>query len=86
MSELLARLLEWNRNFQRCSQEGRKQLDEEVKRLALFRMISPKQRGELWMNTSKFYPTFQDLHCKVQELIQHELDAKHGVASMDVDE
>ena len=65
MAEMPARLVEWEKSLRRCTEEGREQPSDEVKRLALFRMIPPKQRAELWINASKRYPTFKDLLSKV---------------------
>ena len=61
IAEMPARLVEWEKALRRCTQEGRDQPSDEVKRLALFRMLPQKQRSELWINASKLYPTFTDL-------------------------
>ena len=61
MSEMPARLLEWEKNLQRCTQEGREQPRDDVKRLALLKMLPQKQWSKIWSVANKLYPTFSDL-------------------------
>ena len=44
ISELPERLLEWERDLRICLQEGRTPPSDEMKRLALLRMIPAKER------------------------------------------
>ena len=85
MSEMPARLLEWEKNLQRCITEGREPPNDEYKRLALLRMIPQKQRASIWETANKLYPTFAELLAKVQEMVQDDLDHKNGVSPMDID-
>ena len=86
MSEMPARLLEWERNLRRCLDEGREPPNEESKRLALLKMIPAKQRATIWDVAGKLYPTFADVLAKVQEMIADEVDQKNGFGNMEVDE
>ena len=86
MSDLPGCIQEWEKSLRRCVQEGRTPPDDSTKRLALLRMIPPKQRGEIWQTANKLYPTFGELLAKVQEMIQDEFDAKNSNARMDIDQ
>ena len=70
--------------MRRCIAEGRVPPDEGTKRLALLRMLPPKQRESIWDVADQLYPTFAELLAKVQKLIQDEIDSKQGGA-MDID-
>ena len=85
MSEMPARLLEWEKNLQRCITEGREPPNDEYKRLALLRMIPPKERAAIWETANKLYPTFAELLKNVHRIIQEDTDEPQGLGPMDVD-
>ena len=86
VSELPARLLEWERNLRRCAEEGREVPSDASKRLALLKMIPKKEREGIWNVAGKLYPTFADLLARVQEMIADDIDQKNGVSQMEVDD
>ena len=87
MSDLPGCILEWERrNLRKCIEEGREPPSDERKRLALLKMLPPKNRAAIWDTANKLYPTFADLLAKTQEMIQDAIDAKNGVGPMDLDD
>ena len=85
MSDMAGCIAEWERDLRRCLQEGRKQPDDETKRLALLKMLPQKQREALWDNADALYPSFAQLLAKVQKMIQDNVDSHNGVGPMDID-
>ena len=85
VSDPPARLAEWDQNLRRCIEEGRAPPSDSIKRLALLKMLPPKERKELWSVAGKLYPTFTDVLLKVREIIADEADAKNNPHAMDVD-
>ena len=85
MSEMSKRLLDWERDLRRCSEEGRSLPSEEEKRLALLRLLPGPQRKALWDTADQLFPSFTSLLSKVHKMIQEEHDAQLGFGPMELD-